>query len=335
MITVSYKHHPTIPSDAIISFDIGIINLAYCILSLNPRGASGSNYIIHEWEIIDLLADSKENCSQPLKSGKNKGVVCGKPATYQNNTVFFCTTHGKNKPDFKRHVTAANASEQDLKIKLFRELDKRPHFLDVETVLLEIQHKHAREKIKNVGTAINDYFVLRGIIDNKKEFTVRPIDAKNKLTMYDGPPLACHLKTQYKRNKWYGVKYCAWVIRGQTFVTKYFNACNKKDDLADSMLQGAWYLSYGQHGKKAPLPVKQQQLVFADNNISKYTKIKRGTKPKPKATKLSLSNIKYLVKRGILNKSEISKDLISYQESFDQSIEFFFGTKDFFTDKIS
>lgn len=342
MITITYKNTDDcdgygfntgrFPASAILSFDIGIINLAYCIISENPNGVSGSKYNIHEWQIINLL-DSRKTCNVILKSGINKGLPCKNIAGYKVDQKYYCLTHGKDKGYKKFNQNAgnsANVSDNGLKLKLFQELDKRKHFLDIKTVIIEIQHKKATERVKNIGTAINDYFVLRGIMDAGKDMLFKSIDAKNKLTVYDGPIISCNIKDPHARNKWYGIRYCAWAIRGMKEQSKYFaNFPQKTDDLADSMLQGAWYLTYGSHGKKGMLSTQQKQLVYSGSNIIKYKKIKRNVKPKPDATRLTLPNIRYLVGR-YKDIQEIRKDKV-----LSDSISFFFGTIDYFIEKIS
>jgi len=58
-----------------ISFDVGIINLAYCILYLD---ACGISHIV-DWDIINLASgDQKLLCSEKLKSGANNGKTCTK-----------------------------------------------------------------------------------------------------------------------------------------------------------------------------------------------------------------------------------------------------------------
>jgi len=76
----------------LISFDIGIKNLAYCIFDL-------SMISILDWNVIDLSVDEnkKENqmnekCNCILKSKK----ICSKTSKYSIDSLFFCETHAKN-----------------------------------------------------------------------------------------------------------------------------------------------------------------------------------------------------------------------------------------------
>jgi hypothetical protein len=78
---------------SIISFDIGIKNLAYCIFSLK----NASSLQILDWNVINLLDDSKKpvvatcNCQKAKNSG-----ICGKKAVYTYGPNYYCNIHSKN-----------------------------------------------------------------------------------------------------------------------------------------------------------------------------------------------------------------------------------------------
>ena len=77
----------------IISFDVGIKNMAYCIFDIH---ANGSPFSIQEWKIMNMLEDSQtENtcsnvCSCEIVVKKKRGEplekkTCGKAAKYTKN----------------------------------------------------------------------------------------------------------------------------------------------------------------------------------------------------------------------------------------------------------
>ena len=83
----------------IISFDIGIKNMAYCILS--------DQLIILDWNVLNLMdeevADTRCNWIIPPKTKKTKDPPspirhCGKLAKYQKNPDCFCEKHAKSGP---------------------------------------------------------------------------------------------------------------------------------------------------------------------------------------------------------------------------------------------
>lgn len=88
-------------SKTIISFDIGIKNLAYCIFVIDPAQKTS----ILKWNIVNLTqtaaadGDSHPKCTC-MKAGKKKApdTVCGKKGAFTDSTgeTVFCTVHAKS-----------------------------------------------------------------------------------------------------------------------------------------------------------------------------------------------------------------------------------------------
>jgi hypothetical protein len=79
----------------LISFDIGIKNMAYCIFDV-----SGQQLSIGGWNVLNLLEEevSSEICSQIIP-GKTKKILpkpCTKIAKYRKNGQCFCDKHAKS-----------------------------------------------------------------------------------------------------------------------------------------------------------------------------------------------------------------------------------------------
>jgi hypothetical protein len=84
----------------LISFDIGIKNMAYCIFQLNP----GSPPSIVDWNILNLMEEEapKSYCACYLKA-KNKKTpakICGKTAKYMKGPHFYCDKHAKSSDEY-------------------------------------------------------------------------------------------------------------------------------------------------------------------------------------------------------------------------------------------
>lgn len=67
----------------ILSFDIGIKNLAYCILNLD----STNRFTIEEWDIINL-DENRKICQHTFKNKQ-----CSKSANYKHNDTYICSNH--------------------------------------------------------------------------------------------------------------------------------------------------------------------------------------------------------------------------------------------------
>ena len=80
----------------ICSWDVGIKNLAYCILEFDI-----DNYKIIKWDIINLVKNNSHMCSGKFKNGKD----CNKKASFYafngNNNIYFCGTHKKKYKPFE------------------------------------------------------------------------------------------------------------------------------------------------------------------------------------------------------------------------------------------
>jgi hypothetical protein len=72
----------------IISFDIGIKNLAYCILDFNNHN---QQLEIKEWNVINLCEDQYFCKIKDIKSDN----CCNKEAKYFKNDIYYCKKHTK------------------------------------------------------------------------------------------------------------------------------------------------------------------------------------------------------------------------------------------------
>jgi len=86
----------------ICSWDIGIKNLAYCLIE---HDFEKNNYTILDWDDINLIKDEKVFCSC-IKKTKKCEIPCTNLASfvmeYDGNIKYFCKTHSKkfNKDDY-------------------------------------------------------------------------------------------------------------------------------------------------------------------------------------------------------------------------------------------
>jgi len=322
---------PPLSQNITISFDIGIINLAYCIMSYcSDNDSFDISDAKEHWGIIKLVdGDPKMRCSSTLKGKgvcKNKAHYrTGNPGSYRG----WCRVHAPavETNNLQRNMTVDNVTEWELKTKLFKTLDSDDKFLHVNSIVIETQPLKAREKIKGIGHAIFDYYALRGMDHAITYKELKFIDAKNKLTVYTGPPLSCHLKTQYARNKWYSVRYCQWILRNHPQLLQRFNSASKQDDLADCFLQGLWYLKFHCTNKKPDMTSAHQKLVNNENNKLQYGKVRAHAPQKKQLSsgRYTLSNIKYLVGHGHNPGSN---------PSLKSSIEYYFGSVSYFEEEV-
>jgi hypothetical protein len=83
----------------LISFDVGIKNMAYCIFSTD------ASISILDWNVLNLMGETNAekhscNCVIPPKTKKLQPKPCGKNAKYQKNDGFYCEKHAKASSQF-------------------------------------------------------------------------------------------------------------------------------------------------------------------------------------------------------------------------------------------
>ena len=282
----------------VLSWDVGIINLAYCMIEYKDN-----DWKILDWGIINLTNRESMKC---LKCGKNASCFndinnnikyyckkhlpknetppefeelcilnkdnicswktekneCCKKSKYKIGDQFYCNSHAKTvykkivdqykiKP-LKRKSTSS-ISIDELKFKLIERLETLTSFMDANVILIENQPSLKNPKMKAISSTLYDYFLIRGIFD--KEITksnitrVKFMSPSNKLKLADEGDTKKLVKLKgndaktYKLTKSLGIKYCKEMIEPYNNWKVVFNSHKKKDDLADSFLQGMYYFN--------------------------------------------------------------------------------------------
>ena len=284
-----------------LSIDVGIKNLALCLLS-----KEGDKYKIDLWNVVNLL-ESKEDinrvkptCNCKLKTKKQE-KICGKAAKYYKNDIYYCLQHAKSsdfivpsnkttekyikkqKVDdlrmitiklgityetsgkqkrvdyindimayYKSHClshvfTCENipASKVDLITighNMKHHLNKllQEHIHSISKVVIENQISPIANRMKTIQGMLAQYFIMQN--DN---IHIQFVNASNKLKVTEIIHEVQNTDT-YKERKSQGItntlEYLQkLVVDGDSWKT-YFKDNKKKDDLADSFLQGIWYI---------------------------------------------------------------------------------------------
>ena len=216
---------------SILSFDIGIKNLAFCLLCKETQK-------IKNWGIINISCD---DICQHVNTKNNK---CENSAKYKHNDILLCTAHSKLKqyPNKCKKIKSEN-SIYNIGKKMIEELDKYPDFLKCTDIIVENQPSLKNPTMKSIQMIVYSYFLIKN-----KNSNLEMINARNKLKVYKGPkiiiPYENNKKNKYKINKYLAIKYCNKMIENENkqFIDLYTNS-KKKDDLADSYLQGIYYIN--------------------------------------------------------------------------------------------
>ena len=187
----------------ILSWDVGIYNLAYCIMK-KVKDISNNTYSVKilKWGLVPICD------RQSLKKDK-MGVFEGIPNVLDSIEEFKNISNVliENQPSLK------NPTMKTIQVMLYSYFV----FQKYKSNLL-----YGKESpIKNI------------------EF----ISAQNKLKVYDGPTIECKLKSAYSKRKFFAKKHSEYFLEkyGEKDNTDFFKKNKKKDDLADAYLQGLFY----------------------------------------------------------------------------------------------
>jgi hypothetical protein len=276
----------------VLSFDVGIIHLAYCLLDVDQD----KNFKIVKWGLINLILDVLPKCidctseqkyfcqldktycfcnkhkSKYLElkqkvtktyekvSSKDKCLLCEKKSSYHLNDEHYCSEHYKkitNKFEKETALCEIQTNCSKISIDILKEnmvhiLD-RLELLNVDKVVIENQPSLKNPKMKGVADNLYTYFLIRGKIDKKTIQNVTFFSPSNKLktniddhlnkTNTDITLANTNNSTEkYKMTKQLGIQYCLKLIEGQKNWIDFLNSNKKKDDLADSFLQGVNYI---------------------------------------------------------------------------------------------
>jgi hypothetical protein len=217
----------------ILSFDVGIKNLSYCLLN---------DKVIEDWGILNISTDDVcEHCS---KDGKR----CDKSVKYVCQGPFqVCSAHKKLKQYSDKKFKCVPKKKNpmlDQGTKMVEILKKKENFIEVDLVVIENQPALKNPTMKSIQMILYTYFLIEGVTNNNSSIeSIELINARNKLKAYTGPIVPCDIKDKYKRTKFLGIQYClSMIIDQQDQWINLFTTSKKKDDLADAYLQGMYVL---------------------------------------------------------------------------------------------
>ena len=300
----------------IASFDIGIKNLALCILEFEESHPQKIKII--QWEVFNLLGTEKilggehvKQCMFSSKSKKKNGVSvnCKKSAQYIKGELMYCKKHAdipsdlslkiinrakldvlyqlsekytisidktKNKKDIIEQITnyinneifkeislndekeKANGNSNhvnliDIGISIKNILNQRVNVDEIDIILIENQISPIANRMKSIQCMVSQYFIMKG------KHTIYFVSSSNKLKLFtscesesDEKSNDNDEKTTYSKRKKLGVNITKTILSTES--SPYYHKDNnrfldwfishkKKDDLADSYLQGVSYIT--------------------------------------------------------------------------------------------
>jgi len=280
----------------IASFDIGIKNLALCILELDQS----QKIKIIQWNVFNLIKVDQGVITQCMFSSKNKkglSVNCKKLATHCKGELFYCKKHAdipkdittkivnrakldvlyqlsekynisidktKNKKDivcqFANYINneifkeislneetkkvGCNSNDVnliDIGISIKNVLDQNVNSDEIDVILIENQISPIANRMKSIQCMVSQYFIMKG------KHTIYFVSSSNKLKLFVDEG-----QDTYSNRKKMGINVTKTIlsdvlspyfVKDNNHLLPWFVSHKKKDDLADSYLQGIWYIT--------------------------------------------------------------------------------------------
>jgi len=197
----------------ILSFDVGIKNLAYCLISMNEVENNSKHFIeIIKWDVIDLSCDRVEETKVEEAAVKvlKQCCKCKKTATYctHSNTILpedvkiYCKKHAEETgfpihpkllksnsksgqapyivPLSKKRVSCNKINIVDLGKNIKNHLDVIfSKYMDkIDAIIIENQIGNLAGRMNVLQGMISQYFIMRNIMN------IEFISATNKLKLF-------------------------------------------------------------------------------------------------------------------------------------------------------
>ena len=264
----------------ILSFDVGLKNLAYCLFDIDLD----HKYLIEQWNIIDLCNEESHKCQS-----KTKKKSCTKNAKYTKNNEYFCKMHAKKQdylipiselemPRLKKckinelHIIFEKYNfnyEKPITKKLLLEkfeqyrnenmfeIIKKKNADKIDLITIGINMKDHFDKLfrdtffdhiiieNQISPIANRMKTLQGMIAQyfimKDSTNIHFVSSQNKLKDY----VDNGKKMSYSERKKNSIIITKNLIEENQKINEWnneFDKSKKKDDLADCFLQGLWYL---------------------------------------------------------------------------------------------
>jgi hypothetical protein len=249
----------------ILTIDVGLRNLAMCIMSAQDK-SDISSYSIHLWDTYNTLDSDDYTCESLQKNGNICGKKCGFKYERDSHQTFCCKMHfpkalmnGKKvdkKYIFKKKMVNDYLLQDIAKIVLTRLQNiydtNIELFRSVTQVLIELQPK-VNQKMKFTSHILYGKLVE---LYSESDTTIRFIRASQKLKAYTGPIIECNLKGGYAKRKWLSIQYTKWFLENKFSKEQkekwlpFFESKTIKADLGDVNLMAI----NGLHG----IPYKQR-----------------------------------------------------------------------------
>lgn len=195
----------------------------------------------------------KKACTLKANRSVDQQHVCSKHAPSVAKKAAKLSELKKVKP-----TKCADINLDEIKLSIWRRFDDMPFLLDVDEVVIENQPCLKAPKMKAIAETVYQYFLCRGIVDcHRTRSSIKKVSymsATNKLkldqqfghqadeSVVADPPTKSDSR-KYKETKTAGIELCQKILHDCPQLLQVLAIHKKKDDMADSMLQGLYHMT--------------------------------------------------------------------------------------------
>lgn len=227
----------------IISIDVGIKNLAICALDILPTSHS-----ILKWKIINCIQVHTSPCCVFRRGKRCNHAAVNSVMTDSDQELGYCTlktcqremrsSYGPKKIKKIKKINCNKISLDILGVEIYKHLALLGNLDEYEHIVIENQPVLKNPRMKSVQMLIYSFFLFQSI-ENNYSYVIKLFSARNKLNIYDGPEIKSDIKNKYALRKYLSVEYTKYFLaKYNNEYLDFFTISRKKDDLADSYLQG-------------------------------------------------------------------------------------------------
>ena len=213
----------------ILSIDVGIKNLAHCLINTDP-------FSIEQWNVTDLTKYRTCSCLEKATHELHDMYLCKRHASYTSlpQCITLCTKYKiplGTKDEMKRELKkqTKTLSEPTL-VDLGKQIIQSYVAQEVPNiVVIENQIGPLASKMKAIQALLIQHWLMKGV-------QVECMSACNKLKLFHEG------KTTYAERKKLSIEHTSRLLEQYALNDHGFHRHKKKDDLADTFLQGIWYI---------------------------------------------------------------------------------------------
>lgn len=150
-----------------------------------------------------------------------------------------------------RGVKCRDVDPTELRMKVWSVLDALSHLLDNDAVIIENQPSLKNPIMKSIAETLYNYFICRGLVD--KELTgsrivsIRYVSPSNKMRlsteMSSSLGAIKNKALKYRKTKELSIQHSRQLLSADEAGQRFLMQHSKRDDLADSLLQGIAHLT--------------------------------------------------------------------------------------------